>query len=153
MPEPLLKREGNLRFVGLASPGWPADPQALAAEVLRRLDGLEATPYGPATLLFSQSPAEGAPETWECQVGTAITGLPPAVPGAQVEDYRGLYALSLPHAGSVRDLPATWRRLTEHARGLGYRVRPYWRLALRRRRLADGNLLPVADAAVFLDRQ
>jgi len=60
--------------------------------------------------------------------------------------------LSLPHSGPARDLGLTHRRLRDHAAGLGYRLRPYWRLALRGRRLADGNLLPVADVAVFIDR-
>jgi hypothetical protein len=152
VPDPLLKREGNLRFAGLASAGYPLDPLALAEDLRSRLAGLEVTPYGPVTLLFSVAPEDGAPSQWSCQVGVAITGLPTPIPGVQIEDYRALYALSLPHVGPVRDLPVTLRRLSDHGKGLGYRIRPYWRLALRRRPLADGNLLPVADVAVFLDK-
>lgn len=152
MVEPLLKREGNLRFAGVACPGYPVDPLALVAGLKRRLEGCALIPYGAATLLFSVPPDDLPPARWECQAGTAVTGEPRPVDGVQLEDYRGLYALSLPHSGPVRDLPATVRRLGEHGRGLGYRTRPYWRLALRSRRLADGNLLPVADVAVFLDR-
>jgi hypothetical protein len=152
VPEPLLKREGNLRFAGLASPGYPADPAVLLDEVYKRLSGLELIPHGPTSIWFSVSPDETPPGDWECQVGTAVTGLPVPVPGVAVEDYRNLYALSLPHVGAVRELPRTHQRLVAHAKTMGYRVRPYWRLALRERQLADGNLLPVADVAVFLDR-
>jgi hypothetical protein len=150
--EPLLKREGNLRFAGVPSIGYPLDPLALGAEVRQRLTGVALVPYGPVTLLFSVAPDELAPAAWDCQVGISVTGQPVAVPGVTLEDYRNLYALSLPHSGPVRDLGLTHRRLVEHAKGLGYRLRPYWRLALRGRRLADGNLLPVADVAVFIDR-
>ena len=152
MAEPLLKREGNLRFAGVPSVGYPLDPLALGAEVRQRLTGVALVPYGPVTLLFSVAPDELAPAAWDCQVGVSVTGQPVAVPGVTLEDYRNLYALSLPHSGPVRDLGLTHRRLVEHAKGLGYRLRPYWRLALRGRRLADGNLLPVADVAVFIDR-
>jgi hypothetical protein len=148
----LLKREGNLRFAGVPSIGYPLDPLALGAEVRQRLTGVALVPYGPVTLLFSVAPDELAPAAWDCQVGVSVTGQPVAVPGVTLEDYRNLYALSLPHSGPVRDLALTHRRLVEHAKGLGYRLRPYWRLALRGRRLADGNLLPVADVAVFIDR-
>jgi len=150
--DPLLKREGNLRFAGLASEGYPLDPMALVAALRERLAGHEVVPYGPATLLFSVPPEESPPAQWSCQVGVAITGLPKPIAGVQIEDYRGLYALSLAHSGAIRELPATVRRLSEHGKGLGYRLRPYWRLALRRRALNDGNLLPVADVAVFLDQ-
>jgi hypothetical protein len=85
-------------------------------------------------------------------VGVAITGMARSLQGMLIEDYRNLVALSLPHSGAIRDLPQTWRKLHDHGRSLGRQVRPYWRLALRDRRLADGNLLPVADVAVFLDR-
>lgn len=150
--EPLLKREGNLRFAGVPSSGYPADAMALAASVRERLAGVALVPYGPSTLLFSIPPEDLAPDAWDCQVGVAVTGQPLAVAGVTLEDYRNLYALSLPHSGPIRDLGLTHRRLSDHAKGLGYRLRPYWRLALRGRRLADGNLLPVADVAVFIDR-
>lgn len=152
MAEPLLKREGNLRFAGVPSAGYPADPLALVSDVRERLAGVALVPYGPSSLLFSVPPDDLAPNAWECQVGVAVTGQPAAVAGVTLEDYRNLYALSLPHSGPVRDLGLTHRRLSEHARSMGYRLRPYWRLALRGRRLADGNLLPVADVAVFIDR-
>ncbi len=124
----------------------------MAAEVQQRLVGVTLVPYGPTTLLFSVPPDDLAPAAWDCQVGVAVTGQPVSLPGVSLEDYRNLYALSLPHSGAVRDLGLTHRRLCDHAKGLGYRLRPYWRLALRARRLADGNLLPVADVAVFIDR-
>jgi hypothetical protein len=152
VPDPLLKREGNMRYAGLASAGYPLDPFALAEELRQHLAGREVTPYGPVTMLFSVAPEDSPPSHWSCQVGVAITGLPIPIPGVQIEDYRALYALSIAHAGPIRDLPATVRRLCEHGKGLGYRIRPYWRLALRRRPLADGNILPVADVAVFLDQ-
>jgi len=150
--EPLLKREGNLRFAGMPSAGYPADALGLGAQVRERLAGVALVPYGPVSVLFSIAPDDLAPSTWDCQVGVAVTGQPDAVPGVTLEDYRNLYALSLPHSGPIRDLGLTHRRLSEHAKTLGYRLRPYWRLALRGRRLADGNLLPVADVAVFIDR-
>lgn len=150
--DPVLTREGNLRFAAIASAGYPADPAALHAEVLRLLAGQEAEPYGAVTLLFSVPPEDRAPPAWECQVGTPITGLARPMGAMVIEDYRQLTSLSLPHAGPVRELPATWRRLEAHARAAGQRLRPYWRLALRDRRLADGNLLPIAEAAVFVDR-
>lgn len=152
MAEPLLKREGNLRFAGVASSGYPVDPLALGASVRERLAGVALVPYGPVSILFSVAPDELAPAAWDCQVGLAVTGQPVAVAGVVLEDYRNLYALSLPHSGPVRDLGLTHRRLGEHAKGMGYRLRPYWRLSLRGRRLADGNLLPVADVAVFIER-
>jgi len=150
--EPLLKREGNLRFAGLPSTGCPIDPLAMGVDVHQRLSGVALVPYGPISLLFSIPPDDLAPSAWDCQVGVAVTGQPVPVPGVTLEDYRNLYALSLPHSGAWRDLGRTHRRLSDHAKGLGYRLRPYWRLALRGRRLADGNLLPVADVAVFIDR-
>jgi hypothetical protein len=152
MVEPLLKREGNLRFAALPSTGYPLDPLAMGSDLRDRLAEVALVPYGPVSLLFSLPPEELPPTAWDCQVGVAVTGQPVAVAGVTLEDYRGLYALSLPHAGAVRDLAHTHRRLMDHAKGLGYRLRPYWRLALRGRRLADGNLLPVADVAVFIDR-
>jgi hypothetical protein len=150
--EPLLKREGNLRFAGMPSAGYPPDALALGTQVRERLAGVALVPYGPISLLFSVAPDDLAPAAWECQVGVAVTGQPAAVPGVTLEDYRNLYALSLAHSGPIRDLGVTHRRLSDHAKTLGYRLRPYWRLALRGRRLADGNLLPVADVAVFIDR-
>ncbi len=149
--EPLLKKEGNLRFASLAAPGYPADPVELADRVRALLDAQDIDTYGPVTLLFGNHVVEEPPARWECQVGLAMTGLARPTDGMLVEDYRNLIALSLPHQGPIRDLPRTWRRLHDHGRSLGRQVRPYWRLALRDRRLADGNLLPVADVAVFLE--
>jgi hypothetical protein len=151
MPEPLLKKEGNLRFASIAAPGYPLDPWALAEQVRTLLDAQEIDTYGPVTLLFSNGLIDLAPDAWECQVGVAITGLARPTGGMLIEDYRNLVALSLPHNGPIRELPRTWRTLHDHGRSLGKQVRPYWRLALRDRRLADGNLLPVADVAVFLE--
>lgn len=152
MPDPVLRSEGNLRFAGVARSGYAHDAEALVERV-RSL--MEAQPgvacYGPVSLLFTLPP-HGHPETWECQVGLAVTGLPRPVQDVQVEDYHALQAAVLPHAGPIRDLDSTHRRLVEHVRTLGHVVRPYWRVALARKRLADGNVLPLAEVAVFVDR-
>ena len=154
MPDPQLRREGNLRFVSLPVVGWPADPSVLDAQVAHLLDEQEAEAYGPLCLLFSVPPGDEPATAWECQVGRAVTGM--AVGGGSdgllVEDYRQLTALHVEHAGAIRDLPTTWRRLDAHARTMGWRPRPYWRVALRDRRMADGNLLPEAEVSVFVDR-
>ncbi len=150
--EPLLKREGNLRLVSAPSQGYPINALALVQQVRDKLTGSGLVPYGAATVWFSLPPADAAPTAWECQVGISVTGQPTKIPGLSIEDYRGLYALSLPHSGPIRDLAHTHRRLVEHAKSMSYPVRPYWRLALRGRRLADGNILPVSDVAVFIDR-
>lgn len=151
MAEPLLKQEGNLRLVGFPLTGYPADPLSRAEEVRALLEAQEIDTYGPVTLLFGSNPEHEPPARWEGLLGLACTGLPRPVEGLLVEDYRRLSALSLPHQGPVQDLTRTWRRLQDHGQSLGHRLRPYWRLSLRARRLADGNLLPVADVAVFLD--
>jgi hypothetical protein len=150
--EPLLKREGNLRLVSMHNQGYPINALALVQQVRDQLTGSTLVPHGAATLWFSSPPTDTAPATWECQVGIAVTGQPTSIAGLIIEDYRGLYALSLPHSGPIRDLAHTHRRLVEHAKSMSYPVRPYWRLALRARRLADGNILPVSDVAVFIDR-
>jgi hypothetical protein len=150
--DPLLKREGNLRLASIPSAGYPADPWALAERVRGLLDEQELDTYGPVTVWFSRAPGDDPSSAWECSVGLALTGMARSIGGMVVEDYRQLHALSLVHDGAIRDLPQTWKRLHDHGRSLGRQVRPYWRLALRDRRLADGNLLPVADVAVFLDQ-
>ncbi len=152
MAEPTPCRDGNLRFAGINAQGWPEDPLALVAEVRRILQAQpEIEAYGPASLLFSVPPTDLPPERWECQVGTAITGLARSMGPMAVEDYRQLNGWALVHSGPVANLPVTWGRLDAHVRARGGRLRPYWRLALRSRRLADGNLLPSAEVAVFLD--
>lgn len=152
MPDPVLRSEGNLRFAGVARPGYAVDAEAIAD----RVRGLMAAQpgvasHGPASLLFTLPPHD-EPAGWECQVGVAVTGLPRPVQDVQVEDYHALQAVVLPHNGPIRDLDTTHRRLVEHARTLGHVVRPYWRLSLWRKRLADGNALPLAEVAVFIDR-
>nr|MBA3684624.1 hypothetical protein [Planctomycetota bacterium] len=132
MADPVLRSDGNLRFAGFAQPGYPEDPEALverARTLLAGQDGVET--YGPATILVSLPPEE-MPPTWECQVGIAITGLARPAEGLAIEDYRALYALTLVHQGTIRDLAATHRRLADHGRSLGRGVRPYWRVALWR---------------------
>ena len=152
MAEPTVCRDGNLRFAGINAPGWPRDPLALVAEVKRILQAQpEIEAYGPASLLFSVPPTDLAPHQWECQVGTAITGLARSMGPMAVEDYRQLHGWALSHSGPVTNLGLTWARLEAHVKGRGGRLRPYWRLSLRNRRLADGNLLPSAEVAVFLD--
>jgi hypothetical protein len=158
MPDPKLVHEGNLRLACLTGMGWPGDPLAVGDAIVRLLDEQGIAHQGPLQVFLANDPGTEPPGAWECHVGWAVTGMPrpgSTTPDGQrllIEDYRQLDALSLAHAGPVADLPATWTRLREHAQGLGYRLRPYWRVALRRRRLADGNLLPLAEVAVFLDR-
>lgn len=153
MADPKLTREGNLRIAGLAVEGYPDDAEASHAQVLARIATTQARAYGPVQMWFSLPPEDLPPARWSGQVGSAITGLPGTGTGLLVEDYRNLLALSLPHAGPIRELPITWRRLIEHARRLTLGTpRPYWRLQLRRRRMPDGNPLPIAECAIFLDR-
>ena len=157
MPEPKLTRDGNLRLACLAGSGWPADPLAIAAALRQNLGEQAVEAYGAVQIFVAGSPEAELPAAWEVHVGIAVSGLPR--PGAVlagqpilIEDYRNLVALSLPHPGPVRELGSTWSRLAEHGRALGHRLRPYWRVALRRRQLADGNILPTSEVAVFLDR-
>jgi hypothetical protein len=152
MADPQLRREGNLRLASMPSPGWPADPWATGALVRELLDDQDLEPHGSLLVWFSMPPGEDPPERWECQVGWAVTGMPHPDAGMLVEDYRQLNACVLAHPGPIRDLPATWRRIDAHVRTAGWRPRPYWRLALRDRRLADGNLLPEAEVALFVER-
>lgn len=157
MPDPKLTREGNLRLACIAGNGWPADP-LLAAEGLRETVAAQgASAYGPVQLFLAGAPGGEPPAAWEVHLGLAVSGMPR--PGAliagqrvMVEDYRDLVALSMPHHGPVRELAQTWRRLADHGNALGHRLRPYWRVCLRRRQLADGNILPATEVAVFLDR-
>lgn len=152
MAEPTLRHDGNLRFAGTVHPGYPADAEGEAERVRALFAGQEGVAaYGPPTILFTLPPHD-APASWECSVGVTLTGLarPPA--GVQIEDYARLDALVLPHTGPIRELDATYRRLVERARVLGHPLRPYWRLQLWRKRLADGNALPLAEVSVFVDR-
>ncbi len=158
MNEPTLAEEGNLRLAAVALPGWPADPVRETAAVTAALAGGSVSPYGASLLWFAMPPGDEPPARWECACGSAITGLTRAgmnLPDGRrllIEDYRDLRALSLPHAGPVRAVPETWKRLEAVARNRNARLRPYWRVALRRKRLADGNLLPVTEVSIFLDR-
>lgn len=157
MPDPKLTREGNLRLACVAGLGWPGDPLAVAAEVRSLATAQGGSAYGAAMVLVAGAPDDEPPSAWECHVGCAVTGMPK--PGAvtpsgarlMIEDYRNLAALSLVHHGPVRLLGQTWRRLADHGRSLGHRLRPYWRVRLRRTAMSDGNLLPAAEVAVFLD--
>jgi hypothetical protein len=152
MQGPRSGHEGNIRFAGLPSDGWPEDPEGLSRRVRTILDDQNADHYGPPTVIVSTPPGELPSSLWDCVVGVAVTGLPQASQGLVIEDYRDLAPLVLPHLGAVRDLPATWARLQARARELGRRLRPYWRVRLSRTRLADGNLLPLAEVAAFLER-
>jgi hypothetical protein len=150
--EPTLAREGNLRFASLPSRGYPIDPWGLTEQVRHLLEGQDVEPYGAVAIFFNLPPEADPIAAAECQVGTAITGLGRSRGALVVEDYRGLVALSLPHPGPIKELPQTWRRLAEAAAAREEPTRPYWRVALRTPRLADGNLLPLAEVSVFLDR-
>lgn len=157
VPDPKLTREGNLRLACLAAAGWPADP-LLAAEGLRQaVAGPEVGCHGPVQVFVAGAPGDEPPAAWEVHLGIAVTGMPR--PGLThdgqrvlIEDYRDLVALTLPHHGPVRELGRTWKRLADHGAALGHRLRPYWRVCLRRRQLADGSILPASEVAVFLDR-
>jgi hypothetical protein len=150
--EPTLTREGNCRFASLPASGYPPDPWALQHEVARLLAGQEVELYGPVCILFNLPPESQPIDRCECQVGSCITGLGRSRGSLVIEDYRGLVAFSLPHLGAVRDLGLTRQRLQEAAQARQETIRPYWRVALRNHRMADGNLLPQADVAVFLER-
>jgi hypothetical protein len=152
MVEPSLTHEGNLRLAGFPLTGYPEDPVTLGQRLRTILDEQDIDPYGPVSVWFAGSPEHEGPDRWEGLVAVACTGFPRPQAGMLVEDYRRLSALSLPHHGPITDLPRTWRRLMDHGQSLGHRLRPYWRLSLRARRLSDGNLLPMADVSVFLDR-
>jgi hypothetical protein len=152
MAEAAIRSEGNLRFAGKACMGYPVDlaEQArLIADLVSKQDGVSA--YGPPTLLFTLPP-HGEPGTWEGQVGTAVTGLPVPADQIRVEDYHDLRSCWIAHTGPIQELPETHRKLTERARSQGFVVRPYWRVQLWRRRLADGSPLPVCEVSVFLER-
>ncbi len=161
MTDPTVTRLGNLRFAGIPVTGWPADPLALA-EVVRGVVAAnpgEPAPaiIGPACLWCSHGPEDTPPARWDGLAGWAITGM--VRPGAAapdgrrllVEDYRNLVAWTLPHRDAAADLGRTWRRLADAAGAAGRRLRPYWRVCLRARTLADGNLLPVTEVQVFVE--
>ena len=151
--EPRLRREGNMRLAALPCDGLPEEPEPLRAEVLNLLAEQEGiAPHGPLTVLFDLPPEGEDPRTWRCLVGSPITGFPRPRPPLLIEDYAGLQALALPHFGPLRELAASWRLLSEHARAHGWTPRPYWRLALHRRQTADGNLFPEPELSVFVDR-
>lgn len=154
MVEPALVRDGNLRLVSIAHQGLPEDIAAaasLAAELARDQAGVE--PYGPACALFDLAPdPDTDPVAWRCQVGTAVIGQPQPQAPLLVEDYRQLQALCLPHHGARRELAETWRQLADHARAMGWLLRPYWRVSLPVERSADGHLVPSCVVSVFLDR-
>ena len=158
MSEPKLMRDGNLRLACLSGLGWPADPLAVGGIVRELTKAQGGSPYGAVQVFIAGAPDDEPPGAWECHVGSACSGMPK--PGGQtadgqrlmIEDYRNLVALVLPHRGPARDLGLTWRRLAEHGKTLGHRLRPYWRVVLRRRQLADGNIQPATDVSVFLDQ-
>ncbi|MCX8040522.1 MAG: hypothetical protein RMM29_06520 [Planctomycetota bacterium] len=157
MPEPKLVREGNLRLMCVAGLGWPREPLRLVDEVRRLAIAQGGEPYGPAQIFVAGNPEEEPLEAWECHVGCAVTGMPR--PGActsagqrvLIEDYRQLVAVTLPHHGPLRRLGDSWRSLAQRAAQQGQRLRPYWRVRLVRRQLADGNLLPLAEVSAFID--
>jgi hypothetical protein len=152
MSEPAIRTEGNLRFAGISCQGYPAAAESLGRSVaatVAKQPGVEA--YGPATVLFTLPP-HGEPETWECQVGTSVIGLPQPVDEIRIEDYHDLRACWVAHQGPITALADTHRRLVERARTQGNVVRPYWRVQLWRRRLADGSPMPVTEVSVFIER-
>ena len=152
MADPRMRYEGNLRLASSHSEGYPRDIEHIFDLVLDDISEQSITPYGPAVLFFNLPPDDQGPSQWPCQLGTAITGLGRASERVYIEDYRSLHALVLNHMAPIKDLGSTYRRLRDHALAMGFRVRPYWRVALRKQRLADGNLFPQCEVSVFLDR-
>ena len=154
MAEPTLARDGNLRLASLAHDGLPEDLAAAAApaaDQARRQPGVQ--PYGAACAIFDLAPdPDTGPVHWRCQVGVPVIGQARPAPPLLIEDYRGLQALSLPHHGPRRELATTWQTLADHARAMGWLLRPYWRLAIPVSRSADGHLVPDCVVSVFLDR-
>lgn len=152
MERPALRRIGNLRLVTSSFPGWPDDPFAVRDRLCASLGQGEAAPYGPVQIWFAHAPdRQQSPSLWPCQVGTAITGM--ARPGANllVEDFRNLAGYSRDHLGPLADLAHTWEELRDLANRWKQTLRPYWRVCLGRRRLSDGNLLPVCSVGIFVD--
>ena len=152
MADPRMRFEGNLRLASTHSDGYPQDAEHIYDLVLDDLAEQPLNPYGPIQIFFNLPPDEQGPEAWPCQIGTACTGLGRASAYVYIEDYRNLHALVLNHMGPLKDLSQTYRRLRDHALAMGFRVRPYWRVSLRRQHLADGNLFTQCELAVFLDR-
>jgi hypothetical protein len=152
MADPELTPEGNLRLASLPAPGLPCDSGALdreLSELVAGQGGCETA--GPLVILLDLPPSD-EPASWRCQVGRAVIGSLRPQGSLLVEDYRSLQALSLPHTGSWHELAATHGQLAAHAQAMGWRLRPYWRLALPRERSADGHLVPGCTVSVFLDR-
>lgn len=154
MSEPQLANEGNARVASLPSGGVPADPQSLAARVRSALGEADWCQRDPLTWIIVDLPpiAADAPAGWRCQVGLSLTGLVRSRAPLLVEDYRRLTALSQPHVGPVRDLAQTYERLRGYAEAHGWRLRPYWRIAVGAIATPDDHLLPEALVSVFLDR-
>lgn len=152
MPEPHLVSEGNLRFASIAADGLPCSVDARDREVRELLAAKGGCEHaGPATIIIDLPPND-APADWRCQVGCAVIGQPRPHGALLVEDYRGLQSLGCDHHGSWRDLAGTHAELAAHAQAMGWRLRPYWRVALPRQRSADGHLVPGCAVSVFLDR-
>lgn len=152
MADPRMRFEGNLRLASSHSDGYPRQIEHIYDLVLDDIAEQPVNPYGPIVLFFNLPPDDQGPDAWPCQVGTAVTGLGRASEAVYIEDYRGLHALVLNHMSPIKNIAATYRRLRDHALAMGFRVRPYWRIALRRQRLADGHLYPQCEVSVFLDR-
>ena len=152
MAEPRMNYDGNLRLASMHSDGFPKDPENCNELVLDEICEQSVNPYGAIQIFFNLPPDDEGPESWPCQIGSAITGLGRASASVFIEDYRGLHSLSLPHLSSIKTIANTYQRLRDHAQAMGFRIRPYWRVSLKRNRLADGNILPACDVSVFLDR-
>jgi hypothetical protein len=152
MADPRMRYEGNLRLASTHSDGYPHNLEDMFDLVLDDIADQSVNPYGPIVLFFNLPPDDQGPANWPCQIGTAITGLGRASESVYIEDYRSLHALVLNHMPAIKNISQTYKRLRDHALAMGFRVRPYWRIALRRQRLADGNLFPPCEVSVFLDR-
>lgn len=153
--EPVIRREGNLRFVSLPLEGWPFDyedaiqpvDEVLASGTEQGIRG-----YGPAQIMVSLPPDDPDPQTWSMHLGRACTGIPAVRSPLLVEDYQQLVTVTIPHHGPVRDLARSFRLAADFARSQGARPRPYWRISLHRRATPDGQGILVTEVAVFIDR-
>lgn len=152
--EPVIRREGNIRLVCQAIDGWPYDYEASIGDIDEALAQAEDTVagYGPVQVLVSLPPDDPKPASWQMQIARACKGIPALRAPLLVEDYHQLVTCSVPHQGPVRDLARSHRLAADFARSQGAKIRPYWRISLKREQTADGQGILLTDVAVFIDR-
>jgi hypothetical protein len=152
MPEAAVVRLGALRLatLPLEGPAWAVE--ATCARVRDAVVSGGGQAYGPDQVWVPHRVESEDPLTWQAQAAVALTGLPRLEQPIGLEDYQGLQALQVEHEGPWRGLQTTYRRLADQAQTMGWRLRPYWRIILQRRRTADGMPWPTCAVAIFADR-